>query len=309
MQVNKCPITCKEGFETYSLQGVKQVFDNKRVSHILPFSKAALTDDFLVEKNEVLQYKIYSVGRNKKKKLQLAQEQAMFELLVCNNSEDAKKLIDNFFITTYIARTIFGLPIAPASIIYFANGEPCFIYQSQKTNRDGEKIWHKTSQEICEEKNITSSVSYKTIGELIDEYCPTALIQKELFFKRLIFNYLFSVGSVDAKQVSFKDVLNNDDVILSAATQLCNTRMYLQDNDMALQLSDTNNDEIVRHETFMDFAKQIGLHQLRAERTLQKMTSMSDKVRKLISSSELTSDMQVKYYGLYNNRASRLKKK
>ncbi len=305
MQLNKCPITLKTGFDTYSLQGIKEVFDNKRVPHILPFGKEELNDSYCIEHNETMQYKKYTIGRNKKKKLQLDSENNMYELLVCTNtsSQFQETWVANLHATYYIATHIYKITTLPSAIIYLPSGEPCVIQHACNTNRAGLQVWHKSAIGLTENNTIT----YQQIGELIDTYCPTAIIQKEHLLKQLVFNYLFSNGGLDATKICFVDYAQNNDVVIQASAALCNTRLFIQDKDMALPLLSEKNNETVTYQDFLLFAKQLGLLELRALRVLKNMTSKADAIKKFLALSFFSSDMQLKYYGLFNNRASRLK--
>lgn len=326
--IQVCPGTLATGFTTYSPKCIKEVFGGKRVSHILPFPSPKTEGE---QKRLLLQNRSsisisgvqekYSLRLNKKK-LELTDKGGEFILKpVPADLLNVNEVPANEHLTMQIASQVFKLNTAKNAVIFFADGEPAYITKRFDVKADETRCLKEDFASIAgftsvnRGKDFKYNFSYEGITKLIDTYIPAAIKAKEDFFQLVVFNYLFSNGDAHLKNFSRIDCKGEGDAFLAPAYDLINSRLHIDDGDMALHdgLYEKDNEHpsystygYYAYDDFYEFGKRIGLMPVRIKRMMQNFLQHNDLVHNLIQRSFLNVNMKAVYLKLYHDKRTRL---
>jgi len=148
-EITHCPGTLAEGYDTYSRTCLKRVFNNRKVSHILPYDSPTSNEEteelfednrkrisisgvqekysVLLEKNHLRLIKEGERGTHILKPIPLA-------------GKRRDKMPANEHLTMQIARQVYGIETAENALIFFKNGEPAYITKRFDIGEDGRKL-------------------------------------------------------------------------------------------------------------------------------------------------------------------------
>lgn len=328
--IQVCPGTLAEGFNTYSLKCRKEMFNGKRVSHILPFPSP---------QTEGEQKKLFTENKTR---ISISGVQEKYSLKLVDNKLEltdkggeyilkpiptdlmyVNQVPANEHLTMQIATQVFKLPTAKNALIYFNDGVPAYITKRFDVKEDGSKCLKEDFASLAQVttktagKNYKYEYSYEEMSFLIDAFIPTTIKSKEFFFQLIVFNYLFSNGDAHLKNFSRIDCMGNGDAFLTPAYDLVNTRLHVDDSDLALTNGLYNKDYdyasyahygFYAFDDFLEFGLRIGLIKQRAKRMILHFLNKTDEVKNLVKKSFLSDSMKEKYIVLYTDKLNRLSK-
>ena len=323
-----CPGTLAEGFSSYSPKCIKEVFGGKRVSHILPFASPQKEGEqkkkFLENRSRIsisgVQEK-YSLKLNNKT-LELTDNGGEFILKpIPADLMNVNQAPVNEHLTMQIASQVFKLPAAKNALIFFSDGVPAYITRRFDVKADGTRCLKEDFASIAghtslnKGKDFKYEFSYEGIARLIDQYVPANIKTKEQFFQLMIFNYLFSNGDAHLKNFSRIDCKAEGDAFLAPAYDLINTRIHIDDGDMAL--IDGLYEKDYEHpsfstygyyafDDFYEFGKRIGLIPARVKRMLAVFLQKTEAVKVMTNRSFLSDEIKALYIKHYTDRLKRL---
>ena len=321
-----CPGTLAEGFSTYSPGCLRNVFNRKKVSHILPYNPPEVSEEdaekFLENRKRIsisgVQEKVSIILD--KNKLRLTKEKEQGNYILKPIPRDVRKVDQvpaNEHLTMQVARQVYGIPTAENVLIFFKNGTPAYITKRFDVKSDGDKwgledfasLAGKTGENSG--KDFKYMYSYQAIADLIIKYVPASPIELEKFFKVIVFNYLFSNGDAHLKNFSLIET-SGGDYVLSPAYDLLNTRIHIDDSYLALEdglFKDGYATESYKangfyaYDDFLEFGLKIGLNEKREKRILDVFRSEKmDEVKSMISRSYLVDDVKKEYEKAYLER-------
>jgi len=328
--ITVCPGTLAEGFATYSLKCRKEMFEGKKVSHILPFASPEKDGEhkklFIENKTHIsisgVQEK-YSLRLNDKT-LELTEKGGGYILKpIPVGLENVNQVPANEHLTMQIAAQVYKLPTAKSALIFFNDGVPAYITRRFDVKPDGSKCLKEDFASLAQlttknaGKNYKYDYSYLGIAELISQFIPAAIATKENFFQLVVFNYLFSNGDAHLKNFSRIDCSAMGDAFLSPAYDLINTRLHIDDSDLALKDGLYEKDYefasyasygFYAYDDFIEFGKKMGLLPARLKRMMAKFIVNEAAVESLVKRSFLNDAMQQKYLALYMDKKLRLSK-
>ncbi len=325
-----CPGTLAEGFSSYSPSCLRNLFDGKKVSHILPFDSPSKNEDdaalFIENRQRIsisgVQEKVSL--RLEKNKLRLTKPGEFGTYILKPIPRDLKKVDQvpaNEHLTMQIARQVYGINTAENALIFFKDGTPAYITKRFDVNADGSKrskedfaaLSGRTSDNAGD--NFKYNSSYEEIGLLLQKYSPAAWrIEIEKYFVLVVFNYLFSNGDAHLKNFSLVEIASGDH-ILSPAYDLLNTHLHISDSDFALAkglFADNFKSKKYRsslHPTqvdFIEFAKRISVLERRIEKLLTPFLEKQAKVESLLERSYLNTTSKRSYLENYRQRRNYL---
>ena len=330
-EIKYCPGTLTEGFNTYSPVCLRNLFNNKKVSHILPYEQPQIDESvsemFIENRKRIsisgVQEKISLILE--KNQLRLTNEGEHGTYILKPIPRDLKKVDQvpaNEHLTMQIAAQVYGIKTAANALIFFKNGTPAYITKRFDVKKDGTK-WGKEDFASLAGKtkdnaggNFKYIYSYEELGILIHKYVPSWRIEIEKYFSLVVFNYLFSNGDAHLKNFSLLETLSGD-YTLSPAYDLVNTRLHVDDTDFALNkglFADSFHSEksiITGHShstDFIEFGKRIGVNERRIEKLLQPYLDKQPKVEILINHSFLNEPCKRGYLLNYNTKRYYLNK-
>ncbi|MEQ8553899.1 MAG: HipA domain-containing protein [Cyclobacteriaceae bacterium] len=328
-EIQYCPGTLAEGFDTYSPSCLRRLYNGKKVSHMLPYYPPEVSEEdaekFIENRKRIsisgVQEKVSLILV--KNKLRLTEEGELGTHILKPIPRDLKKVRQvpaNEHLTMQIARQVYGIHTAENGLIFFKDGSPAYITKRFDVRNDHSKwgkedfasLAGKTSENAG--ANFKYDYSYEGLARLIRKYVPAAVIEMEKFFSLVIFNYLFSNGDAHLKNFSLLQT-SGGDYILSPAYDLINTRIHVDDTDFALDEGLFIDDYMSEHmqangktglEDFRVFARRIGIADRRIDLLLAPFVQRQSLVEDLISRSFLDDSTKRAYFLDYQTKRNQL---
>ncbi len=315
-EINTCPILLASGYDTYSPNGRKYLFDGKKIDCNLDFSfYGEDSTDNLASNMQNLsisgaQEKYSAVLDGHKIRLANKNEQGTYILkpAPADKIKDRKEIPANEHLTMQIANQAYGIDTAKNGLCFDSNGD--VVYITKRYDVTGER---KLNQEDFAsltghtlEKdggNFKYDGSYSDIANCIKKEISAWMVAMEQFFKLTVFNYIF--GNGDAHLKNFSILNTGTENILAPAYDLINTKMHINGDDIGLangfaqDFCKSDNYEKTGHpcrDDFFRFGTQIGLQSKRVEDILDKFSSFEPKVYSLIYNSFLSTDKHKRNY-------------
>lgn len=315
-EINTCPILLASGYDTYSPNGRKYLFDGKKIDCNLDFSfYGEDSTDNLASNMQNLsisgaQEKYSAVLDGHKIRLANKNEQGTYILkpAPADKIKDRKEIPANEHLTMQIANQAYGIDTAKNGLCFDSNGD--VVYITKRYDVTGER---KLNQEDFAsltghtlEKdggNFKYDGSYSDIANCIKKEISAWMVAMEQFFKLTVFNYIF--GNGDAHLKNFSILNTGTENILAPAYDLINTKMHINGDDIGLangfaqDFCKSDNYEKTGHpcrDDFFRFGTQIGLQSKRVEDILDKFSSFDPKVYSLIYNSFLSTDKHKRNY-------------
>ena len=296
----------------YCLSCRKKLFDGKRVPNVLDFDKPKAENMTMYNEHSKrmsisgvqLKYSLKLVGN----KLELCETNGQYIIKPIPTADHLEMMEDapeNEHLTMQIASQIFNIKTAHNALIYFKDGTPAYITKRFDVKGDGSKYIQEDFAQITNRTKETHGESYKyegsylEIGELIKKYVPASMIALESFFKIVLFNYIFSNGDAHLKNFS---LIRNDfgEMELSPSYDLMSTIIHTPgERDTALDLYDKDHESDYYatyghygRTGFIEFAKRIGLIELRSLRIMDEFIGKEQKILSFLQKALLSKQTQ-----------------
>ena len=332
MNINElkfCPGTLAEGFSTYSPGCLRNVFNGKKVSHILPYDQPQQNEEaanlFMENRKRIsisgVQEKVSFVLEKNILRLTNQGEQGTYILKpIPRDLKKVDQVPANEHVTMQIAKQVYGLNSAENAMIFFKNGSPAYITKRFDVKDDGTK-WGKEDFATLAGKttdnggpNFKYEYSYEEAGLLIQKYVSAWRIEIEKYFSLVLFNFVFSNGDAHLKNFSLLES-SKGDYLLSPAYDLINTKLHVDDSDFALDkglFADDYKSEKYKngiHPTksdFKEFGKRIGVAESRIDKLMTPFLVKQPLMETLLSRSFLTDANKRGYLMMYQTKRNYL---
>jgi len=332
LSIEVCPGTLKEGYKTYSTACLRELFNGKKVSHILLYDspqKSEITAELFIEnRNRVsisgFQEKLSFILEGNKLRLTKKGEQGTYILKpIPRDLKKVDQVPANEHLTMQIAKQVYGINTAGNALIFFKDGIPAYITKRFDIKPDGIKRGKEDFATLAGKTkdnagaNFKYQYSYEEIGLFLHKFVPAWKVEIEKFYKLVVFNFLFSNGDAHLKNFALLES-DNGDYLLSPAYDLINTRLHVNDTDFALNKklfadnyqSDTyNKTGHPNSDDFIEFGKRIMVNEKRIKKLLTPFMEKQEKVESLISRSFLNAHSKKAYLIQYNTRRNYLNRK
>lgn len=327
--IEVCPGTLAEGFSTYSPSCLRNLFNGKKVSPILPYDppqqSEEVTEQFIENRKRIsisgVQEKLSLILEKNRLRLTKAGEQGTYILKpVPRDLKKVDQVPANEHLTMQIARQVYGINTAENALIFFKNGTAAYLTKRFDVKSDTEK-WGKEDFATLAGKtsdsagpNYKYTYSYEELGALIRQYIPAWRVEIERFFALVVFNFLFSNGDAHLKNFSLLESTQGD-YLLSPAYDLINTRLHVDDTDFALDkglfVDDFRSEAFKKNShanqaDFIEFARRIGVNEQRIEKLLQPFLVRQASVESLIQRSFLNDQAKRGYLLDYQTKRNYL---
>ncbi len=324
-ELKYCPGTLAEGFSTYSPGCLRNLFNGKKVSHILPYDQPQqneeVAEQFMENRKRIsisgVQEKLsFTLEKNI---LRLTKEGEQGTYILKPIPRDLKKVDQvpaNEHLTMQIAKQVYGLNTAENAMIFFKNGTSAYITKRFDVKEDGSKCGKEDFATLAGKTKDNAGVnfkyeySYEEAGLLIQKYVSAWRIEIEKYFSLVLFNFLFSNGDAHLKNFSLLES-SKGDYLLSPAYDLLNTNMHVDDSDFALDKG-LFADEFISEQykknghpnksDFEEFAKRIGVSENRINKLMSPFLEKHSLMESLISHSFLTDANKRGYLMMYQNK-------
>ncbi|MBU0489270.1 MAG: HipA domain-containing protein [Bacteroidetes bacterium] len=328
-ELRYCPGTLAEGNASYSASCLKNLFDGRKVSHLLQYDPPQKNEEvnelFMENRRRIsisgVQEKLSMVLE--KNVLRLTREGEQGTHILKPIPRDLKKVDQvpaNEHLTMQIARQVFRINTAENAMIFFKDGTPAYITKRFDIKEDKTK-WGKEDFASLVGKTKDNAgpdfkydSNYEEIGLLIQKFVPAWRIEIEKYFSLVLFNYLFCNGDAHLKNFSLLETPSGDHM-LSPAYDLVNTRIHVDDTDFAFYhglFSDGYKSESFQKKShacgddFSEFGKRIGVNETRIEKLMKPFMEKQTMVEMLTEKSFLKKPEKRAYLLLYSTRRNLL---
>ena len=299
-ELNICPSTLVEGFQTYSPAAVKLLFDGNPVSHILPFrspnNEEAENEEYAKHVGRVslsgVQPKAGLIIKGNQLVIPSEQERSRYILKPAPSSYallERKDCPANEHLSMQLASQVYHIETAPNALCFFSDGEQAYITRRFDVAPDGSKY---QQEDFASLAGLTkahggsdykySNLSYEECAEIIGKYTTAPSVEILKFFRMVVFNYL---------------ILNDD-------AHLKNFSLINRgDGDEGMHLTDTRT---VTRVDFEEFGRRIGLATRLVKRELDNFATEQPLAKELINRSFLSDKLKKYYWQSYNYRRTTL---
>ena len=328
-ELKYCPGTLSEDFSSYSPACLRNLFNGKKVSHILPYDQPQQNEDvaeqFMENRKRIsisgVQEKLSFVLE--KNVLRLTHEGEQGTYILKPIPRDLKKVDQvpaNEHLTMQIAKQVFGINTAENAMIFFKNGTPAYITKRFDVKDDGGK-WGKEDFATLAGRtndnagpNFKYEFSYEEAGLLIQKHVSAWRVEIEKYFSVVLFNFLFSNGDAHLKNFSLLES-SMGDYLLSPIYDLLNTKMHVDDSDFALDhglfADNFKSEEYKKNnhpckDDFTEFAIRIGVSANRVEKIMLPYLEKHQLIETLISRSYLSEANKRGYLMMYQKKINYL---
>ena len=329
-ELNICPSTLVEGFQTYSPATVKLLFDGNPVSHILPFrspnNEEAENEEYAKHVGRVslsgVQPKAGLIIKGNQLVRPSEQERSRYILKPAPSSYallERKDCPANEHLSMQLASQVYHIETAPNALCFFSDGEQAYITRRFDVAPDGSKY---QQEDFASLAGLTkahggsdykySNLSYEECAEIIGKYTTAPSVEILKFFRMVVFNYL--ILNDDAHLKNFSLINRGDgEYHLSPAYDLINTSLHLYEPRIfaldkglfheGMHLTDTRT---VTRVDFEEFGRRIGLATRLVKRELDNFATEQPLAKELINRSFLSDKLKKYYWQSYNYRRTTL---
>lgn len=328
-ELKYCPGTLAKGFSSYSPGCLRNLFNGKKVNHILPYDPPQQSEEVAEQFMENRKCISISGVQEKlsfileKNQLRLTKEGEPGTYILKPIPRDLKRIDQvpaNEHVTMQIAKQVYGLNTAECAMIFFKDGSHAYITKRFDVKDDGSKLGKEDFASLAGKTKDTAGpdfkyeYSYEEIGLLIQKYVPAWRVEIEKYFSLVVFNFLFSNGDAHLKNFSLIES-SAGDYLLSPAYDLINTKLHVDDSDFALDkglfADDFKSAEYKKKghpskNDFAEFALRIGVTGSRIDKLLSPFLLRQDSVDTLVRHSFLNDSSKKGYILMYNSKRNYL---
>lgn len=310
-----CPGCFKDGKDdAFCGRCRKRLFDGKKVSRVLPFSRPAYDAAKLaVTPGRMsisgIQTKISLVLKDRQLEMVDSGGRYILKPIPHGTLQRLNVVPINEHLTMQIARQVFDIEVAENALVAFADGEPAYLVRRFDVQPDGSKRLQEDFAQVgkrSEEthgKNYKYDFSYEEIGDLIRQHVAVCAVDLERYFTLVVFNYLVHNGDAHVKNFSLIRSEDTEEYRLTPAYDLLNTRLHLPtETRAALDLfKDDFTTESYKanafyaYDDFAVFAQKLGLVETRYKRILKSFVDRKESVFERIDRSILPDDCKQLY--------------
>ncbi len=310
---------------------LKELFDNKKVSPVLPFNspeneESNLYTD-LTQKMSISGVQVKYSMKLEKGSLVLTDKGGQYILkpIPSGQFKNLDQAPANEHLTMQMAKQFFKISVPANAFVYFRDGSAAYLVRRFDVKADARPDSFGVSKfqqedfaqiaQITEEthgKNYKYDLSYEEIGNLIAKHIVTHLIEKEKFFRLVLFNYIFSNGDAHVKNFSAIKTATGDYVLTPAYDLLCTAIHTPDEADMALSLFKEDFPEAYNahgfytYYDFLLFGKKLNIKESRVVKIINEFKAANGAVFEMIDQSFLRDDLKELYQDLLNNKKQRL---
>ncbi|WP_077921403.1 type II toxin-antitoxin system HipA family toxin [Spirosoma sp. 209] len=323
--VSCCPGTLAEGFTTYSPACLRQLFNGKRVSHLLPYEQPQRDEvvaGFFLENRKrisisgVQEKESLLLDRNQLRLTQAGEQGTYMLKPIPRDVLKVDQVPANEHLTMQIARQVYGIDTAANALVFFQDGAPAYLTKRFDVKPDGTKWGVEDFASLAGRTNQNAgptfkyTYSYEEAGLLIRQYVAAWRVEIERYFRLVVFNFLFSNGDAHLKNFSLMESAYGD-YLLSPAYDLLNTHLHVDDTDFALDnglFADGYRSAIFTRTNhpglsdFTEFGRRIGVADRRIEPLLAPFRERQASVSSLVDRSFLNESSKRAYLLHYNTK-------
>ncbi|MEY5048357.1 MAG: hypothetical protein RLZZ175_1716 [Bacteroidota bacterium] len=217
-------------------------------------------------------------------------------------SNDYPELPQNEHVTMRIAEA-FGIKVVPSSLIKLASGELSYITKRIDRTDNGQKIHMLDMFQITEAFDKYKS-SMEKVGKAIGTYSDNTVLDKLFFFELTLFSFL--TGNNDMHLKNFSLIESPSGWVLAPAYDLLNVSIVNPKDEEELALTLFGKKKKFSKHHFEEFGLSLGLSQKQVDLVFKRFNMNKVKAIQWIDSSFLSSEMQIEYKRVLEERYLRI---
>jgi serine/threonine-protein kinase HipA len=332
-KIDVCPSTLKSGFDTYSPEARRRLFDGKPISHILPFDSPGHDD------SEGVEYAAH-VGR-----ISLSGVQPKGGLVVGDDNQltrpaegqrsryilkpapSSYALLAREFcpanehFTMQLASQVYGIETAANALCFFRDGEAAYLTRRFDVAYDGRKYQQEDFASLAGLTKANggrdfkySNLSYEECAGIIRQYVTAAQIDVLRFLQVVLFNYItlnddahlknFTLVSKDGKEYRLAPAYD----LINTSLHLHQPRIFALDKGLFKEGMSFSDVRTVCRRDFKEFGRRIGLPDRIVERELDRFAENNLAADNLLNRSFLPDDLKDHYRASMGYRRSTLER-
>ncbi len=332
-KIDVCPSTLKSGFETYSPEARRKMFNGRPVSHILLFESPGVDEEERVVYAE-------HVGR-----ISLSGVQPKGGLVIDDNDQlvrPAEGLRSRYILkpapssyallarefcpanenfTMQLASQVYGIETAANALCFFRSGETAYLTRRFDVAPDGGKFLQEDFASLAGLTKANSgsdykysNLSYEECAGIIRRYVTAAQIDVLRFFQIVVFNYITLNDDAHLKNFTLIS-RNGKEYRLAPAYDLINTSLHLRqprifalDKGLFKEGMSFSDVHTVGRNDFKEFGRRIGLPERVVERELNRFAADNPTADELLNRSFLSNELKAYYRSSMGYRRTTLLK-
>lgn len=303
----------------YSRQTLKEMFDGRRVSPVLPYMSLdsdRQTVELVAKGNGKIslsgvQPKYSVVVENGTLRLSKEGEQGRYILKPAPGAPfilDRKFCPVNEYLTMQMAKHVYGIETAPCCLCEFGNGDIAYLVKRFDISPHGGKLPQEDFAQLAGLSRANGGqeykydiLSYEECADLIRRYVKAAPVEILKFFRLVLFNYLTLNDDAHLKNFSII-ARTHGDYTLTPAYDLMNTSLHLgMPGVFALKkglfkegmpIDDTHH---VTGRSFLEFGCRIGLPEPLVKKEIDHMAAEKPQALQFIQNSLLDDRLKHDY--------------
>jgi len=201
---------------------------------------------------------------------------------------------------------LYEIPVPPFSLISLNDGSIAYIIKRFDREKNKKLAMEDFSQILGISSEHKYDGSYEQIAKGIQQYSAAPGLDKIVFFRILIFNFL--ICNSDAHYKNFSLINHGNGYRLSPAYDLLNTKVILPADREDVALAFNGKRSKLRPNDFFDFAQTLDLPPKVVEREFQRISETQETFCAMINNSEMPDWLKRKFRNLYIERVRRLQK-
>ncbi len=324
MNNNYCFCCLEPGFESFCPKCLKILFDGKKVSHVLSFTRPEFNEQkiLLSTRLSISGIQIKHSLKLINNQLTLTERDGQFILkpIPLGVYDNLDSVPANEHLTMQIAKQVFNINTAFNTLVRFKDGELAYLTKRFDLVDDNKKFLVEDFAQIAGKTAETDGVNYKYnysyegIANLIKKNVPAYSIEIEKYFKLILFNYLINNGDAHLKNFSLYQNTKYGDYLLTPAYDLLCTRIHTpNESDLALELF-VDNYESAEYKfgskytlpDFFELGRRIGIKEKRITFIINNMILRSSQIDDLVGRSFLSGNVKTLYSSFVKERLDRL---
>jgi len=321
MNISNCPSCLKPGYKEFCPGCRKALFNGRRVSPVLPFSRP---DYNLRKREQGVRLSISGVQSKHSLKLsgtelELTEKGGEYILkpIAAGNLENLEAMPANEHATMQLARQVFRINTAECAVVFFRDDlSPAYLTKRFDVTPDGSRLQQEDFAQIAEVseethgKNYKYDFSYEKIAALMKRHVSTYAVEVEKFFKLVVFNYVVHNGDAHLKNFSVYHDPIIKTYLMTPAYDLLNTRLHLSNESaMALDVFESDFETesykangFFSRDDFVEFGARIGIPDNRVERIIDEIIGRHKQVTELLNRSFLDDKLKLQFSGMVDER-------
>jgi serine/threonine-protein kinase HipA len=233
---------------------------------------------------------------------------------VSGDYQHVRMFTQNEHLTLQIAANVFDIKTVENGLVYFKDESPALLLRRFDVDPDHVSFQQEDFMQLKDRQPAAAQNTYEYMGALIKKHIAAYGPAMIIFFKRIVFNYLFSVRDAGLRGFSIQRTEHGDYALAPAYGLRCTPLHEKGSSDTGLELY-TGVNKSPHYEQqkyyglpeFIGLARRLGINEARAVSIIDNMTGKEHAVRNMVEQSFLSGSLRKEYLRLFLEKQVRIK--